>query len=64
MNRYPKIGETIEITRVDVHKDILRANDMIATVYHRCGDYIYVRTNKLDIELELYVNEMKEILPL
>lgn len=58
MNRYPKIDEIVEITRLDIHKDILNANDIIATVYHRSGDYIYVRTNKLGIELELYINEM------
>ena len=60
MNRYPKVGETVEIIRLDIHKDIINENDMIATVYHRDGDYIYVRTHKLGIELELYVTEMKE----
>lgn len=64
MNRYPKIGETVEITRMDIHKDILNAKDIIANVYHRNGDYIYVRTHKLGVELELYINEMKEYIPL
>ena len=63
MNRYPVVGETIEITRLDIHKDILNANDMIATVIRRNGDYIYVRTHKLGIELELYNTEMKEYCP-
>lgn len=60
MNRYPKVGETVQIMN-DIGKDFV--DDMIATVEYRDGEYIGVRTLKKRVLIERYPCELEIYLP-
>ncbi len=57
MNRFPIIGEVVEVLAYQ-GKDL--EHDRIGTVYHRNGEYIYIRLHKTGVEVECYTCELKE----
>jgi len=58
MNRYPKIGEEVEII-IPMAPSL--KGDNVGIVEERNGDYIYTRLNKSKVLVENYPCELKEI---
>jgi len=58
MNRYPKVGEEVEII-IPMAPSL--KGDNIGVVEHRDGDYIYIKLNKSGVVVENYSCELKEI---
>ena len=63
MNRYPKIGELVEVQVNSLPTELQDLGDVIGEVYHRDGEYIYVRMCMTGIEVERYSCELKEYVP-
>lgn len=56
MNRYPSVGEIVEVTRY-IDKDL--EDDKVGKVVRRNGEYIYVQLALSGVEIECYINELK-----
>jgi len=57
---YLQVGDSVGVIKF-IGKEFEDNDDKIGEIYHRNGEYIYVRLNKSKVEIECYPCELEQL---